>query len=174
MLALFLSLSPAFANPVTPIREAWTAAEARIAAGDATTLTIDWNAKDTSWAAIGNYARTLTAWYVTTGENAYPDTVLKIHTRRQTSARQESHTFLYAPNGTLRFAMAENPDHPTLRAYWDGTTLVRVQVGESVRPKPSTQEQKQVETLRGEGENTLRMARSLIEKPPPVEVLEQD
>ena len=167
---MFLLLSAALAGPVDTIRAEWKAFEAAIATGGVPSLTVDWNATDTSWPAVGTYDLALTAWCVAEGERPYPDTVRKIRTARQNGARSESHTFLYDASGALRFAMAEAPQTPALRAYWDAGEVVRVQVGEKVS---STVADPRIARLRAEGEQVFRVASGLVAKPPSVLVLEE-
>lgn len=174
MLTVLLYLSPSFASPVDTIRQAWSDSHRRIESGDTTVLTIDWNAENASWAAVGTYERSLTAWYATREEQPYPDTVLRIRTERRTAARRETHTFLYTADGSPRFALAEQPGDPEalLRVYWEGKTLVRLQRGERVVKTPTPADEQLASRLYAEGMANHRIAKGLIDKPPPVEVLE--
>lgn len=157
--------------PIDEIRGEWAAAETRITEGRMALLQVDWNATSMPWPAVGTYGHKLDVHYAQTGEAHYPETIVKLVVSRVTAARTETHSYLFAPDGTLRFAFATFGD-TQVRVYWQGDRVLRVQVGD-VRHDAPTGPQLDVATkLASEAAAAFSTARLLIDKPPPALALE--
>lgn len=163
----------ALADPgaIDTIRARWTSVQARIERNDAAVLSVDWNAEDLSWPAVGTYDQRLRAWYVKREESPYPDLLVKIVAERRNAARTERHTYLYDDAGKLVFVLAENPEHPTVRAYWSDK-LLRVQLDDAIHDAPVKQHAALAASLAQEGAQVFQVAKALLGAPVSLSSLE--
>jgi hypothetical protein len=155
------------------IRASWTETEQRIADEQLAVLEVDWNATAMSWPAVGIYAQKLRVYRDTDPDvSPYPLRIVKIVASRTNSTRTEQHAYLYGPEGQLRFVHATNPEHPEVRAYWKGSKLLRVQLGDAVQDPPDARASALADSLRKEATEAWKMALPLVSGEPGTQSLE--
>lgn len=121
------------ADPITPIRDRWSATQAAREGGRLYPLTIDGNPTNRMYAAIGTYQNRVTCYRDTPGEEPYPaDKPVLVTVAYQVAARSYSSMFLFTDAGQLQFAFHEGAEGSPLRVYWQGDQILRVQQGDTV------------------------------------------
>ena len=133
MIFFLLSTLARSADPITAIRDRWTATQAAREGGRLYPLAIDGNPSNRMYAAIGTYQNRVTCFRDTPPEEPYPaDKPVLITVQYEVAARNYSGMFLYSDAGQLQFAFYEGPEGPPLRVYWQGDQVLRVQEGDSI------------------------------------------
>ncbi|MBW1877677.1 MAG: hypothetical protein JRI25_20725 [Deltaproteobacteria bacterium] len=121
---------------VLEIRAHSQAVAKAIAAGNAVTLEVDYNATRTPYPAVGNYGETLRfvrLWRFSEDEGQeLDDRPAKIVHTSETAAMAWRGEYLFGSDGALRFAYVDDPRRGEFRFYFAQAENIRVIAGETV------------------------------------------